>query len=247
MKLSRAFIIPLYVLFFIRTGTAQNIVSDSAFLQPQVKNAISFYYNAVGENAHLYNGSQFVLPDYFIKGDVFYLGQTRVKGSVFYDGVLYPDVNLSYDSYRDGLIIDRYNANYKIQLASEKVSYFYLLNHFFIYLAADSNNTGAITNGFYENLYERHVQVIAKRKTILDESITSEGLVRQFLKKDFYYIRKNNVYYSVSNQASVLKVFKDRKRELQKFLHASKIKFKNDPESAIVQLAAHYDQITNIL
>jgi hypothetical protein len=45
----------------------------------------------------------------------------------------------------------------------------------------------------------------------------------------------------------VLSVFDDRKRELQKFLREQKIRYKRDPESAMVQLARHYDALNKSL
>ena len=45
----------------------------------------------------------------------------------------------------------------------------------------------------------------------------------------------------------MLSVFDDRKKELQKFLREQKIRYKRDPESAMVQLARQYDVLTKSL
>ena len=60
-----------------------------------------------------------------------------------------------------------------------------------------------------------------------------------------YYIRKNNTYYSVSSQGSMLTILKDKKKELQQYIRANQIKFRKDPEEAMVKIASYYDHLTN--
>jgi len=60
-----------------------------------------------------------------------------------------------------------------------------------------------------------------------------------------YYVRKNNTYYSFSGQGSLLDVLKDKKKEIQQYIKANQIKFRQDPEEAMVKIASYYDHLTN--
>ncbi len=247
MKICRVLLISVCLFIYLQKITAQSVLNDSSVFQQALQNNVALYYHSIGENASLYNGSLFVSPDYFIKGDVFYLFNTPVKGSVYYDGILYPNINLMYDIYRDGVITDRYNMNFKIQLTNDKVSYFNLQNLQFVRLVQDSINSNAITTGFYEKLYDAHSGLFAKRKKEYLEVIKDERLDRQFIENDSYVIRKNGVYYPVDNKSSLMVIFKDRKKELGKFARKNKLDFKHNKEYALTRLVEYYDKLTNIL
>jgi hypothetical protein len=70
---------------------------------------------------------------------------------------------------------------------------------------------------------------------------------RDFYERNRYFLRKDGQFYAVKGKGSVLGVFDDRKKELQRFLREQKIRYKRDPESAMVQLARQYDVLTKSL
>jgi hypothetical protein len=135
----------------------------------------------------------------------------------------------------------------RIRLVAEKVRYFTLLGHTFVRIVADSTRQGGMRTGFYDQLYDGRVQVLVKRVKLVHEQISSGQVDRDFYERNRYFLRKNGQFYSVNGKGSVLSVFDDRKRELQKFLREQKIRYKRDPESAMVQLARHYDALNKSL
>jgi hypothetical protein len=42
----------------------------------------------------------------------------------------------------------------------------------------------------------------------------------------------------------LLKILKDKKKEIQQFLKANNIIYKTDPETAMIAIATYYDRIT---
>jgi hypothetical protein len=49
----------------------------------------------------------------------------------------------------------------------------------------------------------------------------------------------------VSTESDVLKVFKDKRKDISKYLRQNKIKFKKDHEFAMIKMAEYYDQLTH--
>ncbi|HEX8532057.1 MAG TPA: hypothetical protein VF646_18610, partial [Cytophagales bacterium] len=70
---------------------------------------------------------------------------------------------------------------------------------------------------------------------------------REFYGRDRYFLRKDGQFHAVKGKGSVLAVFDDRKKELQKFLREQKIRYKRNPESTMVLLARQYDALTKSL
>jgi len=224
---------------------AQADMSDSLLSRQSIQNAIEVYYKSIGENAHLYNGSEYV-PNNFVNSKNPYFEPLSSQQSIIcYDGTVYNNVLLIYDIHREEVIINRYGQRFMIKLAREKIDWFSFPGHNFIRIVRDSSSKTLPGTGFYEKLYSGTVSVLAKRKKKIEETINSAGISTQFSGDDHIYIRKDGVYYPVRNKKSTLQVFRDSKKDIRRLLRKNKIKFKPDLEFGIVKAAQYYDQIKN--
>lgn len=226
---------------------SQSAPADSALVQQSVAQAYARYRADMHMHAHLYNGSEYVDYDNYIDGHQYFESDEWEEGNVHYDGTLYRGVPLLYDVKLDQVITENLVGPLRIRLVGEKVRYFDLLGHTFVRIVADSTQQGGVRTGFYDRLYDGNVQVLSKRVKLIHEQISSGRVERNFFSRDRYFIRKGGQFYSVKRKGSVLKVFDDRKKELQRFLRERKLRYKKDPESAMVQLARQYDALTKSL
>lgn len=206
--------------------------------------AVAVYINMAGANAHLYSGSEYIDFDHRITGNPFFQDTYFTSGSIVYDGILYKDVQLFYDVLHDDVIIKNYDGT-AILLPGEKVEAFSLLGHQFVNSKADSNTSSFKSLGFYDELYNGKMKLFAKRSKAIVEKITTQYSESDYTKKDEYYILKNDVLYAVNDKNTVLDLMKDKKSEVVKFMHQSKIKFKKNPEAAMIKMVAYYDSLTN--
>jgi hypothetical protein len=226
---------------------SQSAPTDSVLLQQSVQQVSNHYRTEMHLHSHLYNGSEYVEYDHYIDGHQYFGSDEWEDGVIHYDGALYREVPLLYDVKLDQVITENLAGPLRIRLVSEKVRYFTLLNHTFVRIVADSTQQGGVRTGFYDQLYDGNVQVLAKRVKLIHEQITSGRVERNFYSRDRHYIRKAGQFYPVKRKGSVLSVFDDRKKELQKFLREQKIRYKQNPEAAMVQLARQYDALTKSL
>jgi hypothetical protein len=235
------------VYFFISILSLNTLYAqDSTSSQLSTSNAITFYNKFIGEDAHLYNGSEHAPYDFRIKGHPYFESNLLHSGFVNYDSVLYQNINMAYDIVRDELTANRYNQNFRVTLVNEKIAYFSILNHYFVRLIQDSINKLIITTGFYDQLYNGKLKLFAKRQKKIIETVTAdEGDKLWFEENDLYFILRNNKYFSVKDKNDLFDLFKDRKKDLKKYLRKNKIKFKDDPELAISKSVEYYDQLKN--
>jgi hypothetical protein len=239
--LCRVFTYILFSISFRNTLCAQ----DSSSAKLSTSNAIAFYNNYIGEEAHLYNGSEHAPYDFRIKGHPYFESNLLQTGFVYYDGMLFQQVNMAYDIVRDELTANRYNQNFRMTLVNEKITCFSLFNHYFVRIVPDTNNK-SITTGFYDRLYDGKIKLFAKRQKKISEKITAEeGDQLWFAENDHFFIFKKNKYYSIKDKNDLFDFFKDRKKDLKKYLRKNKIKFKNEPELAILKSVEYYDQLKN--
>jgi hypothetical protein len=228
---------------FFNTSLAQ----DSAAIRSSASYAIDFYSKYIGANSHLYTGSEYIpYNSRTTSGHPWFESNFLEPGFINYEEVLYNKVNIAYDIVHDEVTINRYNENFRIKLASEKIACFFFLNHFFVRLVQDSTNKSVIATGFYEQLYNGKLKLFAKRiKKAKDQIVTDEGGKIWFEEHNLYYVQKNNKYYSVQSKVLLFDVLKDRKSEVQKYLRKNKIKFRKSPELTVLKAVEYYDQLKN--
>jgi len=84
-----------------------------------------------------------------------------------------------------------------------------------------------------------------KRKVSFLTSKVADQMVEYLFESNTKrYILIDGVYYPVSNKKSVLKLFAPKKRELKKMLKEGGIKFRENPEKAIVAMTSYYERLT---
>src|SRR5260221_13613266 len=226
---------------FAQTTTADNSLQQSTF-----NNAVNLYYTSLGEESPLFNGPEYYFYDPHIKGNAYFLDNNGfTTGSVYYDGMLYSGVPLLYDLYSDKVITLLYNHYSKFSLLNERVKSFDYLDHHFVNINTDTiNNTANMKPGFYDELYNGKSQVLVKISKDI-QTITSGTAENYFNLTTRYFFKKNRTYYSIYSQGSLINVLKDRKKELQQYIRANQIKFRSNPEEAMVKIASYYDNLTN--
>jgi hypothetical protein len=234
------------VLCFSRSVAQQS--ADTVSQTVAVTNTINYFNNVIGQQSRLYNGPEYLLYDHNIKGTAYFPDEQNgwISGTVIYDGFKYDNVPLMYDLYKDILVALLYNKFSRYALISERVSDFWIQGHHFIRVTSGTlDKTATLQTGFYEQLYPGKTEVLARHsKTIQTTSNTAVSLDKYFSATDDYYVKKGNEFFSFKSQSSLLKILKDKKKEIQQFLKANNIIYKTDPETAMIAIATYYDRIT---
>ena len=241
-----AAIISSFCLLFCFTICSGQPAADTVENRAVVNNTINNFNHAIGQQSWLYNGANYELSRKLIKGSPNFMDTLVADtGWVVYYGYKYKRVPLLYNIYEDLLISTRPDGFNRYSFTSDRLTEFSLLGHHFIRLDPDSVTSRVIKPGFYDNLYTNKLQVLVKRTK---STLKVNGLLSvddYYIPKMYYYLQKDGRYYSVSGEGAFLDVLKDHKKELKKYLKDNKIKFRRQPEEAMVMLAKYYDQLTN--
>ena len=234
----------ILLIYAIPQNTSAQVTADDSSLFKAGSKPIEVYYQALGEQSPIYTGSEYIeSPIPLQEGHVFFETNVFVKGTVYLDGMLFTGVPIMYDIVKDQLIIQHYTHLFKINIPLERVEYFILSGHTFVRLLPDSSN--AIKAGFYDRLYNGKIMLLAKREKTIKEGYVNVQLNNAILQKTIYYIKKDGHYHIIKNMRSLLSVLKNKKKEIQQYLNSNKIKFKKDPEHAMIVAAEYFDRITN--
>lgn len=220
---------------------AQDSATQS-LIPAAAENAVAAYNASVDHQARLYNGIEHYGYYIRIKGFAYFNEPVVQKGSIEYDGLVYNNISMWYDLVKDQVIILHFNNFTRVGLVSEKVKEFTVLNHHFIRLQFDSTSQTPLTTGFYDELYKGSSTVLAKRVKVINEIVKDE-IEREFMQHNLYCIQKDSTYYIVKNYKGLLSVFKYRAKEIKQYLRKNKIRYRKEPENALVKAAAYYDSL----
>ena len=223
--------------------TAQTFPSDSLFLQKSVDSAIALQKRTLGENLRLYNGPAYSLSYSGTKGHPYFLADSLQPATILYDGGIYHNIPLLFDLISDDVVISSFHHDQLLTLVKDKVDGFLLAGHSFERLDNDSSHGAYVSPGFYEILYKDSTAVYARHEKKLKELARVEGIDARFIDFHYYFLRRDNLYYSIDNESSLVNAFGNRKKDVKTYLHKNHIKFKKDPISAMVHAAAYYDQV----
>src|SRR4029078_4920788 len=225
-----------------RQATAQN--ADDTTLRENALHAIGVYYQNLREESPLYNGSEYLEYAYTLQeGHPFFQLPTFVNGNINLDGMMFHDVPMLYDIIKDQLIIQDFQRVYKINLPADRVQQFLLMVHLFVRLTRDSSEQ--IKTGFYEQLYRGKISLFARREKKILEKYSNIQISKVVTSENNLYIMMEGIYHTIKNKSSLLAVLKNKKKDIQQYLKANNIKFKQEPERAMIMAVKYYDQLTN--
>jgi hypothetical protein len=60
---------------------------------------------------------------------------------------------------------------------------------------------------------------------------------------DRFYILKKGIFFQIKNKKTHYSFYGDNKKEIRRYLRKSKIKFRTNPEEAMVKSAEYYDNL----
>lgn len=210
-----------------------------------VENAESLFNASIQTQSRLYNGAFYPGYAFNVDGSANFQDlNTFVNGSVVYDGFRFNNVPLMYDIYQDKLI-SLLNGYSKFSLISNRVAEFYLNDHHFKYINVIDSTKSVIKSGFYDLIYDGIAKIYVKKIKNMQYSLDKKIVHYYFIPKTYYYIERDQKYSVISGEKSFLSYFNDKKPELKKLLREKKIKFRKQPENAMILIVSYYENLTN--
>lgn len=239
------YFVVFYTCFIICVdANAQTLQSDTNQIAA-IKNYRKFYFEEVRDNSRLYNGPEYDEYDPSVKGNAYYNDiKTWKLGTVRYDNMVYYNVPMMYDVFKDCLVCLHYNKFSRYSLLNEKLQCFDLNAEHFVVINVDGLTDPEIRNGIYIQVYKGKTEVLVQTsKTIqfiggnLEKSFTAP--------KQKFYLKNGDVYYTITGKSSVLKALYNKKQQVELYLKNNDIKFKNNMQQALAKVAYYYDHLEN--
>ena len=203
------------------------------------------YMDSVSRFAAIYSGvgaqpplSFSLLSHQFFK-DVYY---TNCRLS--YGGVVYPDVLLRWDLYRDELLI-RSPAGYEIVLKSGKIDFAEIHGYRMFYLHPDSL-PGYPSAGYYILLFSGEYLLLEKlTKQMTQKESSKLGRTENYFElSSKFYLQRNGAYYGIKNRRTLLKTLSTHRSEMRQLIRANKLNYKEDAEKMVLEVVKEHAKLS---
>ena len=166
-----------------------------------------------------------------------------MPGTLVYNRVVYRDVWMRFDLFRNELTVISLAMPFPIVLNNEKFDY-----------AVLNESTIVLTDGgkkskkkFVELLKNGNYPVVRQYNVTRTETKTSDNrIINSFRNKKQYAICINDIPHTVKNKNAVLKLFPDKRKELNAFAKLHKLNFKYQTAQFFIDIVNHYESLTNM-
>jgi hypothetical protein len=235
-------ILCLSLFIHAKKSFTQSRVEDSSLRQSAYLHTASVYYDQLGDQSVLNNGSRYEKYPYpFRLGSAYYPYDKFTPGSVVYDGITFDSFSLLYDELQQFLVILK--DGYELQLVNERISTFTIAGHIFLRLSADSVNNGIPATRFYEELYQGPSRILkATYKNIQEDAFITDGIPKFMVSREDYFIKRDNRYVHVKYMEQLPDIFTNHKKELRRFIEKNNL-HGEVKENMLIQVAVYYDQL----
>lgn len=230
MKLTRKINVAMLILWCFLSGgaglRAQSPVAD--------------YIGKAGAFSRLYSGQ--IVSRYspaIYQGTPYYNGDNYVKGTVVFNGVVYPDINIILDLYKQQALIVN-PANYIVVIPHEKIQNVCIGDKTFVWVAP-GKDSGLKNAGFYISYFDsQKVGLLCEERFSIPDD---KAMPVVFEKKVRYYLKVEGKYHLVRNKGDFLGLFPTHKKQISKYAKDNRLDFKNDKAQSMTALAAYCNKL----
>ena len=230
----------IILILFLCAGTVW--AQEKRFAGIPSDNVIRNYMTEAKTYAALYSGKAETPYEKRYVNHPYFETNTYIPGTLCYNRVVYKDVLMRFDLFRNELTVYLPGRSYNIVLNNEKFNYA-VLNGSTIVLSDSKKKSEEkflvlLQNGIYP--------VVRKYNIKTTEDLSDRTIIKYLFRiQKQYAIYINGIPCDVKNKNAILKLFPDRRKELNEFAKQQKLNFKDQIEQSIIDLVNHYENLTN--
>lgn len=236
-----------FLFFYGNVCFGQAAQTDPGLNFPAVIFSVGNYQGKADEQSELYDGQEHINYEKTRGGSPYFGSTTWQLGSILYKGILFQNVPTKYDEVRQKVVIRSFDIQSQIELVSENVKSFTIGEHLFIHVKGAEQN--GLKQGFYEQHLDGNMPVLSQTIKTVKEDVetftTQVTSTRRIYSKTFYYVMADGTYHVITNERDLFRLFKERKKEVQKYLRNKRLRFKNEPVNMLKQAVLYFTQLTS--
>jgi hypothetical protein len=223
-------------LFFVSSTKAQMSGQEDSYLASYKKNLPYFQ--------ELITGGQYVEAPKTIEGHPFYIARQFVLGSLSINEIIYPEVPLLYDCYRDQVVTFHPIYNQRILINPDKIDEFSLSDgDQFRFMEGNTSYVHHL-NGLYQVLNEGSTLILVKRFKTTKSKREMSIYTDEFVEKSDYFIWSSGIFTQINKGDQGVKALGLDSRLFKKYIKDKRLRFRESPEKYLLALVEFSSSFT---
>jgi len=230
------------VLFLLMFFVCQQLSAQDSLLPPAADHFAAGYLTAVDHHAAIFSGNREQPLGISASNHPYFKEQNFTTGRLSLGGIIYPNLQLRWDLYKDHLIVLS-PKNYTIAINNATVDFFEIHGYHIFNMHPDGL-AGCPPAGYYILLHSTdHYVLIEKQSNYLQEDNVRNKRFN-FTTTYKFFLLKNDVYYKIQNKKTLLKTLETHRKELNQFMRANNLKYKNDAEKTVYETVKEHEKLS---
>ena len=220
----------------------QRLSAQDDLLRRKTEHYATDYLDAVGHYAAIFSGNREQPLGFTTSNHQYFKESDFTIGRLSHRGIIYPEVLLRWDLYRDELIVLS-PYNYTIVLNNENVDFFEIHGYHAFYLFPN-DLAGCPPAGYYILLHSSDDYLLIEKitKYLQEENVKKYRYF--FDQSSKFYLQKGNAYYKIQNKRSLLKSLETHRKELKKFMRINQLQYKKDAEKTVLETIRKHENLS---
>lgn len=215
-------------LFFVTSTKAQMTGQEDSYLA-SYKSSLPYFQELI-------TGGQYVEVSKTIEGHPFYISRQFMSGILSINDIVYPDVPLLYDCYRDQVVTFHPIYNQRILINPDKIDEFLLSDGERFKFMEGNNSYIHHLNGLYQVLNEGETLVLVKQFKTTKSKREMSIYTDEFIEKRDFFIWNSGVFTSINKAEHGVKALGLDSKLVKKHIKEQKIRFRESPEKYLLAL-----------
>ncbi|MBP1676405.1 MAG: hypothetical protein H6Q20_964 [Bacteroidetes bacterium] len=211
------------LLFFCTYGMSQQTMDS----------LVAGYFSHYSNQVALFYGKEQVKYPLTIDGHPYYGRSSYVNAQLKYNDILYKNVPVKIDLYRNELIVQSPNPPFNVILDNSRVDHVRINDSLFVFIPP-TELYKPVAGSYVIKLTDGSYKLYKKQNVSYEEAKDNTTVRRYFSRYVTYYLYDGNSYYKLKGKNSLLKIFKNQKRALSAFVRQNHLNFSANPDKAYI-------------
>ena len=202
------------------------------------------YMGAVSNFATLYTGNRQLPLGMVTQNHQYFKDEGYTKGRLSYCGIVYPDILLRWDLYRDELVMFS-PANYNIVLINENLDFAEIYGYHIFNFHPDGL-PGCPAAGNYILLYSGAYLLLEKFNVNLYRKEENNTINYYFSHSTNFYLQKDGAYFKIKNRRTLLKTLDTNRKELRRLIRANEYRYRRNAEQMVLGVVREHEKLSRL-
>ena len=200
--------------------------------------AIQDYLAETKEYSVLYSGKFETPYDQSYTNHPYLETAQYVQGTLCYNQVVYQDIFMRLDLFRDELSVAFPTKINRVVLEKEKFNYA-VINGLTVFVS--TNNASKTGTKYMLMVKDGIFPVVKQYRVLIREEVVNRSMKRTFLFQEQYFVYIGNIACPVKNKNDLLTLFADKKKELNDYANQRKLNFRKQFGESVIALVEQYE------